>query len=459
MKNSLIEAVSAVFVNPKKEIFMVKRQNFLKAFPGYHAFPGGKVDQEDFHQTTQLAVEGFPNTLSFDLKLALIVALCREVKEELNFFLAESKTKNTTISIHYLGLAVTPDFNPYRFNTHFFLIELASSDVSFTIDLNEAATGEWRNPKDFLNLYHSGKMLLVPPILNLLKQLDNDPTIKLVDNFDFNYDQAIHVPWIESLYHVKQLMPLSNTLPPAERTNAFVIGAGAETLLIDPSPKNELELKKLLQTLKQFKIGKVFLTHHHFDHVQYSSVIAKQLNVPILVSSDSMERIKNKYAQNFFKEVKVIQIKDGDVIGKWLDQDILVMAIPGHDRGHLGLYSKDLSWFIVGDLIQGIGTVVVGGEEGDMTEYFFTLKKVIQLNPHIIFPSHGIPTGGVNRLIETLKHRQEREEQVFQGLNIGKSIDQILGEIYHQIDPQLLPYAKINIESHYKKLKKEGRIS
>ena len=37
------QAVTAVLVH-ENEIFIVKRQNYLKAFPGYSAFPGGKVD-------------------------------------------------------------------------------------------------------------------------------------------------------------------------------------------------------------------------------------------------------------------------------------------------------------------------------------------------------------------------------------------------------------------------------
>ena len=41
-------AVSIIFkVNDK--VFYIKRQNFLKAFPGYSAFPGGKKDKSDLN--------------------------------------------------------------------------------------------------------------------------------------------------------------------------------------------------------------------------------------------------------------------------------------------------------------------------------------------------------------------------------------------------------------------------
>ncbi|MEC7540770.1 MAG: hypothetical protein VX759_07300, partial [SAR324 cluster bacterium] len=41
-----VEAVSSVFFF-QDQIFVVVRQNHLEAFPGYHAFPGGKIDSQD----------------------------------------------------------------------------------------------------------------------------------------------------------------------------------------------------------------------------------------------------------------------------------------------------------------------------------------------------------------------------------------------------------------------------
>ncbi len=40
------EAVTVIFVHDD-DIFIIKRQNYLRAFPGYYAFPGGKIDRED----------------------------------------------------------------------------------------------------------------------------------------------------------------------------------------------------------------------------------------------------------------------------------------------------------------------------------------------------------------------------------------------------------------------------
>jgi 8-oxo-dGTP pyrophosphatase MutT (NUDIX family) len=41
-----LESVSAIFIH-EQQIFAVQRQPYLLAFPGYHAFPGGKIDAEN----------------------------------------------------------------------------------------------------------------------------------------------------------------------------------------------------------------------------------------------------------------------------------------------------------------------------------------------------------------------------------------------------------------------------
>ena len=41
-----LESVSVLFMY-KEQIFAVQRQPYLLAFPGYQAFPGGKIDKDE----------------------------------------------------------------------------------------------------------------------------------------------------------------------------------------------------------------------------------------------------------------------------------------------------------------------------------------------------------------------------------------------------------------------------
>jgi ribonuclease/clavin/mitogillin len=448
MSNSILDAVSAVFVY-RDQLFYIVRQNYLRAFPGYTAFPGGKVDAADLH--IQTTIEKFKS-----LRSDLCAALLREMREELHFDMRTQNALEIIDSVDYLGVAITPDFNPYRFATHFFKITL-NQLPSFKVDENEAALYGWKSPKELLDLYQRADLIAVPPIIHLLQTLNKNINCIEINDLDYSYDSRKQVPMIESIYGVKQLMPLSETLPPANRTNCFLIGDQLK-FVIDPSPRDFDELKKLYNTIGAIQLAGVFLTHHHSDHHQYAPELAQQFACPIFLSQDTYNRLIKNYGDNYFLDRPIHICKEGDFITDSLSSPVRVYAIPGHDEGHLGLAPDNMKWFIVGDLFQGVGTVVVGGAEGDMSKYFNSLKKVILLKPKAVFPSHGIALGGVNILQKTLEHRIAREEQVLELAQQGLSAQDMLPKIYFDIPTYLHKYALKNIEAHLNKLKKEGRV-
>lgn len=445
--SNILDAVTAVFVF-ENELFIIKRQASLKAFPGYWAFPGGKVDLND----EQFA---FDHPSLNHISTKLLGALAREIQEELGFDIRESLSRGIVKSIDLLGVAVTPDFNPYRFATSFFKIEI-SKKINFTIDHHEAEVGEWKNAKELLRDYKEGSILAVPPVIKVIECLGQNSEQKSISDLNLTYDPNDFVPMIESMKGIRQFMPLSHTLPPATRTNCFLIGDQLK-ILVDPSPKDHEELRKLKNSIDSFGVDKILLTHHHPDHHQFADDLAREYKVPLLLSSDTEIRISRKYP-GFFNDVTTSILKDGDVITTWLGHQVLIMEIPGHDEGQIALYSSDLSWFIAGDLFQGVGTVVVGGDEGDMSKYFSTLEKIIALNPKVLFPSHGIGVGSTYVLVKTLEHRRMRENQIFTLHQQGLSPLEMLPLLYSDVKKELWPYALENIEKHLLKLKSELRI-
>lgn len=444
----IVDAVSIV-ITCGDEIFAIQRQNFLKAFPGYWAFPGGKVEQGD----ESLFIE---NTLTLGLDPRLFGAIVREGKEELGIDLGLETQKGNVERIDYLGLAVTPDFNPFRFATHFYRFHLRSK-YEFVVDANEASLAQWMRAADLLKLYTNGKIIAVPPVIKVIENLGRNPQTTSIPNLNFSYDSENHVPYIESIHSVRQLMPLSNTLLPATRTNAFLIGDEGPKILIDPSPKDRAEYEKLKNTISLFGMDKILLTHHHPDHHEFAPDLAREFKIPMLMSQDTHSRLVRKNP-DYFDGLDIQFLKEGDVVTQWLGRDVLIHEVPGHDEGQIALAPRDLSWFIAGDLFQGVGTVVIGDDEGDMKKYFSTLEKVIALNPRVLFPSHGIGLGGVNILINTLEHRKGRERDILQHFKDGLSEDQILEILYAKVDERLWPYARKNIQKHLEKLKFEGLI-
>lgn len=442
--SKIIDAVSIV-MTCGEEIFAIQRQNYLKAFPGYWAPPGGKVEKDD--ESFFLA---HPVTEGLDPRL--FGAAVREGKEELGIDLREEISSGRIERVDFLGLAVTPDFNPYRFATHFFRFHF-NQKVPFTVDFNEAQRAHWVTCQELLSQYDQGQVLAVPPVIKLIQCLGENPDVRKIDDLNFDYDRTKFVPYIENLKGIVQIMPESHTLPPATRTNAFLIGG----VLLDPSPRSDEEYDRFKATLAHFGFQKILITHHHPDHHERSMKLAREFAVPVLLSQDTFDRLSKKIP-GYFSGVKTQIVKEGDRVTSWLGREVLVYEVPGHDRGQIALASADMSWFIAGDLFQGIGTVVIGDDEGDMTEYFKTLEKVIALSPRVIFPSHGIGLGGVNLLQSTLDHRRTRENQVLVMAKEGKSVDEMLGLIYEGVQRELWPYARKNIEKHLIKLKAEKKL-
>lgn len=442
----IIDAVSAVFTC-KNQFYITKRQYYLRAFPGYYSFPGGKIDPNDYDEKKSPQLfKDFPNNQ--------INCLIRELIEELNFDINQNIQEIVRVSS--LGNAIAPEFNPIRFSTYFYRIEL-QNPFNFLATDDEAIESKWFDTGEFLNEYDRGKILIVPPLLKIIQALHQDPMVYDQLDFTFRLDPKKEIPLMCPLKDFYHFFVSSNTLFPAIHTNMFVIG-DIDRLVVDPSPKDQIEKDKVILALRKFNPSAIFLTHHHFDHLEFAPDIAAELNIPIMCSIDTKNRLLKKLGKDWFKETQVKILKEGDVVTSWHGIDVTVYEIPGHDEGHLGLAPKSLDWFIVGDLFQGIGTVVVGGEEGDMIKYFHTLKKVIKLNPKVIFPSHGIGLGGTYMLSKTLEHRLMREEQVFNFHSEGKSVDEILKLLYFDVPLVLHKYAKANIESHLKKLIKEGKI-
>lgn len=427
------------------QILMIKRKDDVPSFPGYASFPGGLIDQQDEQ------APGFTHPQIHGAPSSHLNALRREMIEELQFDLAQHEF----FRFGLLGEATTPSFNPYRFKTYFYFAECVNQP-DFIFDEREIESGQWQSPRAFLERFHSGKMLAVPVTISVLKSLNDSSYWRrpVVTDFNLQWDAELECPMIEPISGVKVFMPLSNTLPPATRTNCFLIG---ENLLIDPSPRDELEYQRLLNALSAYSIATIMLTHHHPDHYEQSSTLARMLGARMVMSEDTHQRITSIEGLDYFEAIPVDFLKEGDQLGQWQQSTLEVFELPGHDQGQLGLSPTGREWFLAGDLIQTVGTVVIKAPEGDMDQYFASLKKVIALKPQVVFPSHGIGMGGTYKLEETLSHRQKRHQQVRQLLERGLEAQEMVEVIYEGLEPKLKPLALKTVESHLRSLNKDSK--
>ncbi len=448
----IVDAVTAVLLCGG-EMLVTRRQPFLKAFPGFHAFPGGKVDAEDAQGPALPALcEGQDPRL--------LRALLRELQEELDFDVPAAMAAGQVCGLRHLGVALTPPPAPLRFNTHFFALELTHKP-ELRCDTQELASIEWAPPEAWRRRYEDGRILMAPPSLAVTCALAESLAAVTVPGLHFEERPNHGLPLVEMQRGVRQILVRSNTIPPAQHTNAFLLGdSQSHRILVDPSPADDAEMERLLELVGHYGIHEIFLTHHHPDHRERANVLARRLNVPMGMSSDTQNRIFQKTGGRYFEDLPAVNTyREGDVVCRWLGRAVRVYEVPGHDEGQLALMPDDHAWCIVSDLIQGLGTVVIAKPEGNMRKYFESLRRVVAQAPYAIYPSHGMALGTAYRLQETLTHRELREKQVLALHHAGKSIGEMLPLIYADVDPRLLPLAQMNIESHLDKLREEGVIA
>ena len=190
--------------------------------------------------------------------------------------------------------AATPEFMPYRFKSRFYLIDLKKK-VDFPALSGEIKRGRWQKPADVYADYQNARALMVASTLEVVRGLCGSPA-GTRGRILYDYDAARTVPVIEPLGGVAVFMPLSNTIPPADRTNAFLVGG----VLMDPSPRDGEELEKLLRTLEPYSVEEILITHHHRDHHERAPEIARTLGVGLAMSRDTADRIALKWGGDYF---------------------------------------------------------------------------------------------------------------------------------------------------------------
>jgi ribonuclease/clavin/mitogillin len=139
------------------------------------------------------------------------------------------------------------------------------------------------------------------------------------------------------------------------------------------------------------------------------------------------------------------------------------LHLPGHTRGHLCLREEGSGAVVAGDLVAGVGTVIIDPPEGDMKDYLASLDRLLETKPGCIYPAHGpVVPGGVAKLEEYREHRLQREELVIGSLReAGRAAtpSELVPAAYPDVKPDLYPLAERSLLAHLHKLVREGRAS
>jgi glyoxylase-like metal-dependent hydrolase (beta-lactamase superfamily II) len=236
------------------------------------------------------------------------------------------------------------------------------------------------------------------------------------------------------------------TLPPAAHTNVYLVGPDAGPVaVVDPGSPYPEQQRILDQVLAELPPAAVLLTHHHGDHVGGAMALAARWSVPIAAHAATADRLVGL--------VEVDQrITDGETV-----YGATAIFTPGHAEGHLCFAIGDAT--IAGDMVAGIGTILIDPSEGDMAVYLASLERLLARPQMMLLPAHGpaIPDGHA-KLREYLAHRRAREAMVIAALrDQPRSLAELVAEVYSDTPRMLWSLAERSLLAHLAKLAREQR--
>ena len=204
-------------------------------------------------------------------------------------------------------------------------------------------------------------------------------------------------------------------------TNSYVVDG---RWVVDPGPSDPNHLQAVRAAAPEGIEG-VVLTHTHSDHAEG----AEELGAPVVLP------------------------KDGQAVGPFR-----ALGTPGHSPDSVCLLVDGKCF--TGDTVLGEGSVFISPDEGSMSAYLDSLRRLREVDLEVLCPGHGPYVWEPRaKLDEYIEHRLDRERRLIEALDSGlRTHDELLDAAWSDAPALLRPAAELTLRAHLDKLAEEGRL-
>jgi glyoxylase-like metal-dependent hydrolase (beta-lactamase superfamily II) len=244
-------------------------------------------------------------------------------------------------------------------------------------------------------------------------------------------------------------------------TSTFIVGRG-NVAVIDPGPDDEAHLRSLLHALRGETVTHILVTHSHADH----SPLARRLKEATGARTFAHGAVEAPPSEGLRLDASIDHAFVPDVrLGDWEvvagpGWTLEALFTPGHMSNHMCFALREEQALFSGDHVMSWATSVIAPPDGDMADYFASLRKLLGREEQVYHPGHGPSRADPQPLVRGyLAHRRMREEAIRARVQQGaRSIPEIVASIYADVDPKLHGAAALSTRAHLDHLVAQGKL-
>jgi glyoxylase-like metal-dependent hydrolase (beta-lactamase superfamily II) len=218
-------------------------------------------------------------------------------------------------------------------------------------------------------------------------------------------------------------------------TNTWVLHGprSEELVIVDPGPDDDAHIARIAEL---GRIALVLISHRHGDHTD-------GIDKLVDLTGATVRSVGSGFLRGLGGE-----LIDGEVIDA-AGLKIKVMATPGHTADSLSFLLDDA--VLTADTVLGRGTTVIDNEDGSLSQYMESLRRLHGLGHRAVLPGHGPDLDDLEAVSAMyLAHREERLDQVRDALHaLGEDANarQIVEHVYTDVDEKLWDAAEWSVQA------------
>ena len=311
-------------------------------------------------------------------------------------------------------------------------------------------------------------------------------TIPFVTLDDPRYGEAVQVAPL-----IRRVIARNPSKFTYHGTGTYIVGASeraGEVAVIDPGPISDSHRDALTAALAGQRVTAILVTHCHSDHSPLAAWLKQTTGAPTVafgpharshgwVEDDTPEELdddetKASAAAEATGEAKVeesldfdftpdVRVADGAIAATGDGWTLHAIHTPGHTSNHTCYWLDEQRALFTGDHIMGWSTTVITPPDGDMRDYFASLQRVKDLDPAMLWPTHGAPVTETRPFIEAfVQHRLDREAGVLRAVRDGVTmIPDMVKLLYVGVNEKLYKAAGRSVLAHLVKLIDDGLVA